>query len=83
MKTPLLLLLLAGSLVLTACETSVAARGHGRIHRRYVVSEPSSGAYYRERTYYGRRSYDDDAYQTRIEVRRPSNRGPLDRSYGF
>jgi hypothetical protein len=90
MKTVSLLLLVAGSLLLTACEVAVVKR-HPVTTRRsisYRDREPDHRVYYRGergRPYYRRHYYDDDAtYRTRIDTRRYYSRpGPVDRTYGF
>ncbi len=81
MKTTTALLLIAGSLLLSACEVSVTER-RPITTRRYVSHsdrEPSG------RTYYRRRYSDDDRnYRTRVDTRRYYySHGPLDRTYGF
>ena len=89
MKTTAALLVIAGSLLLTACEVSLAER-RPITTRRYISyrdRDPYYRVYYREptgRTYYRRHYYDDDVtYRTRVDTRHYYNRGPIDRSYGF
>jgi hypothetical protein len=84
------LLLLAGALLLTGCETTVVER-RPFVTRRYITysdREPYYRVYYREpggRAYYRRYYYEDDpAYTTRVDTRRYYyTPGPIDRSYGF
>ena len=90
MKKLTAFLLIAGSLLLTACEVAVVER-RPVTTRRYVSysdRDPYYRVYYRDdsgRTYYRRHYYDDDVrYRTRVDTRRYYYRsGPIDRSYGF
>ena len=80
MKTITALFLIAGSLLLTACEVSVTERRP--VTTRRYVSYRDRDPYYR--TSHHRHYYEDDtAYRTRVYSRRYYSRGPIDRSYGF
>lgn len=90
MKTIPALLLVTGSLLLTACEVAVVERRPVTTRRyiSYTDNEPYYRVYYRDergRTYYRRHYYDDDVtYRTRVDTRRYYSRpGPIDRTYGF
>ena len=87
MKTATALLLITGSLLLTACEVAVTERRPvtTRRHISYTDRDPYYRVYYREptgRTYYRRHYYDDDVkYRTRVDTRRYYSSGaPLDRT---
>jgi hypothetical protein len=88
MKQISALILVAGSLLLSACDVEVVERHPVRTRRyiSYTDRDPYYRVYYREpggRTYYRRYYYDDDpAY--RVDTRRYYYRpGPVDRTYGF
>ena len=82
MNRSLLCLLLAGSVLLTACETHVVARRSSPPRRvaysdRVIYRDPSPAA--RRTTY----ENVDVRYRTRVGTNRDFPARPLDRSYGF
>lgn len=90
MKTIHAFVLVAGSILLTACEVAVVER-RPVTTRRYISysdREPYYRVYYRDergRTYYRRHYYDEDVRaRTVVDTRRYYSRpGPIDRTYGF
>lgn len=82
MNRSLLLLFLAGSVLLTACETRVVAH-RSSTPRRVVYSDR---VIYRDASpSYRRTNYEDVdvRYRTRVGTNRDFPARPLDRSYGF